>query len=52
MDLVERSEKDGQRSYYYRAEFTHATALQYILLDAQNRVASGNLQVDSVWKPE
>ncbi len=50
MTLVERNEEDGQRIYYYRSEYANATVLQQIVLDAENRVASGNLWVDVKWK--
>ena len=51
MTLVERDDEGGQRGYCYRTEFANATALQYIVLDGQNKIASGNLWVDVVWKP-
>jgi hypothetical protein len=51
MTLVARDDEPGRRGYYYRTEFTHATALQYFVLDEQNRIATGNLWVDVVWKP-
>jgi hypothetical protein len=39
---VERSKQGKDRSYWYRLEFTKATVLQVVMLDAQNRVTFGD----------
>jgi hypothetical protein len=39
---VERSKEGKYRSYWYRLEFTKATVLQIVMLDADNRVAFGD----------
>jgi hypothetical protein len=39
---VERSKEGNQRSYWYRLEFTKATVLQIVMLDADNRVVLSN----------
>jgi hypothetical protein len=51
MTLAGRDEEGGQRIYYYRSEYANATVLQQIVLDGQNKIASGNLWVDVKWKP-
>jgi hypothetical protein len=48
---VERSKERKERSYWYRLEFTKATVLQIIVLDAQDRVTFGD-SVDTQYKTQ
>lgn len=41
LTLVQRSEEQGRRDYFYRLEFTNAAVLQHFVLDAQNKLVSG-----------
>lgn len=49
LQLVDRSEKNGKRSYHYRVEFENAVMLQHFALDGQNKVAFARGE-DIEWK--
>ena len=42
LTLVDHSTEGGKRSYRYRMEFEHCTVLQYMVLDAQNKIAESH----------
>jgi hypothetical protein len=50
LTLVERGDVDGQRSYRYRLEFANAMLLEHLVLDGQDKCASGGVEAVE-WKP-
>jgi hypothetical protein len=51
MTLVDRGDENGQRSYRYRLDFANATLLFHLVLDDQDRFASGNMEDELIKNP-
>ncbi len=50
LTLVDRTQKDGQRSYRYRLEFQNVAVLDHLVFDGQNKCLSGGPEALE-WKP-
>jgi hypothetical protein len=44
LNVVDRSEEGGKRTYRYRLEFKRATILQQIVFDEQGKLASSQTE--------